>query len=48
MIRWCIRCMTWVGTETGYCPVCGATTLDEPPTESQVHECLFCQVEETV
>jgi RNA polymerase subunit RPABC4/transcription elongation factor Spt4 len=25
MIGWCIRCMGWVETATGMCPVCGAT-----------------------
>ncbi len=28
---WCIRCMAWVETRTGMCPVCGATTLDYNP-----------------
>lgn len=29
MIGWCIRCMLWVETATGFCPVCGATTAED-------------------
>ncbi len=28
---WCIRCMTWMATTDGFCPACGATTLEDVP-----------------
>lgn len=34
---WCIRCMAWVETSTGMCPICGATTRSENPYAQLAH-----------
>lgn len=36
LLGWCIRCMTWVETDKGYCPTCGATTAGRDLSKKEV------------